>query len=138
VSPYLVSHVSHDFVHSELLLLCDPETAVLSRSTDISLVKIRHGVISQKTGNSNFGNISVSQRTVNHYYSKIIKNRPTAYRNNLHFVLTKLKAIYTKKCTSIRNTLSHLSHEYSDMFRSSFDHPHGVCHQTNILVYLFM
>ena len=60
--PPLVSHVSHDFVHSEL---CDPETAVLSRSTDISWVKnSQHGVISQKT---------LSQETVSHYYSRIIK-----------------------------------------------------------------
>jgi hypothetical protein len=110
VSQYLVSHVSHDFVHSELLLLCDPETAVLSRSTDISWVKNLHGVIPQKTGNFNFINISVSQQTVNHYCSKIIQNRPTAYRNNLHFVLTKIKAIYTNKRTRIKNKLSHRSH----------------------------
>lgn len=77
VSSNLVSHVSHDFVHSEF---CDPETAVRSRSTDFSWVKkSRHGVISQKT---------LSQQRVSHYYSRIIQNRPNAYHDNLHFVLT--------------------------------------------------
>jgi hypothetical protein len=66
VSPYLVSHVSHNLVHSEQLLLCDPESSVLSTSTDIFWVKNRHGVISQKTGKFNFRNISVSQQTVSH------------------------------------------------------------------------
>jgi len=33
VSSYLVNHVSHFFVPIEL---CDPETAVISRSTEIS------------------------------------------------------------------------------------------------------
>lgn len=85
VSSFLLSHVSHVFVHSEF---CAPETAVLNRPTDISWVKGLHGVISQKTGNFNTRNISVRQLTVNRYYSRIIKNRPTAYRDNLHFVLT--------------------------------------------------